>query len=57
MLSQASKSMHEPIVPMIFPVLGVHVSGAKFMYPDLIWKDLCDMKGNLTSNSCLFEMS
>nr|WP_294828379.1 hypothetical protein [Prevotella sp.] len=41
--------MHEPIVPMIFPVLGVHVSGAKFMYPDLIWKELCGKKGNLPS--------
>ena len=40
MLSQASKSMHEPIVPMIFPVLETHVIGAKFMYPDLIWKEL-----------------
>ena len=57
MLSQASKSMHEPIVPMNFLVLGVHVSGAKFMYPDLIWKELCGKKGNLPSNSCLFEMS
>ena len=33
LLSQVSKDMHEPIVPMIFPVLGAHVSGAKFMYP------------------------
>ena len=57
LLSQASKSMHEPIVPMNFLVLGVHVSGAKFMYPDLIWKELCGMKGNFPSNSCLFEMS
>ena len=36
--------MHEPIVPMIFPVLGAHVSRAKFMYPDLIWKELCGRK-------------
>ena len=57
LLSQASNDMHEPIVPMIFPVLGAHVIGAKFMYPDLIWKELCGMKGNLPSNSCLFEMS
>ena len=57
LLSQASKSMHEPIVPMIFPVLGAHVIGAKFMYPDLIWKELCGKKGNFPSNSCLFEMS
>ena len=57
LLSQASKSMHEPIVPMIFPVLGAHVIGAKFMYPDLIWKELCGMKGNLPSHTFLFEMS
>ena len=48
LLSQASKSMHEPIVPMIFPVLGAHVIGAKFMYLDLIWKELCDRKKQST---------
>ena len=50
LLSQASKSMHEPIVPMIFPVLGAHVSRAKFMYPDLIWKELCGRKGYLAAD-------
>ena len=40
LLSQVSKDMHEPLVPMIFPVLGAHVSGAEFMYPDLSWKEL-----------------
>ena len=34
LLSQASKDMHEPLVPMLFPVLGAHISGAKFQYPD-----------------------
>ena len=57
LLSQASKSMHEPIVPMIFPALGAHISGAKFMYLDLIWKELCGMMGNPPSHTCLFEMS
>ena len=50
LLSQASKSMHEPTVPMIFPVLGAHVIGAKFMYPDLIWKELCGIMGNLAAD-------
>ena len=45
-----------PIVPMIFPVLDTHVSRAKFMYPDLIWKELCGMMGNPPSHTCLFEM-
>ena len=52
LLSQASNDMHEPIVPMIFPVLGAHVSGAKFMYPDLIWKELFGMMKNLVADSC-----
>ena len=40
-----------------FPVLDTHVSRAKFMYPDLIWKELCGMMGNPPSHTCLFEMS
>ena len=32
LLSQASKDMHEPLVPMLFPVLGARVCGAKFQY-------------------------
>ena len=36
---------------MIFPVLGAHVSGAEFMYPDLSWKELCGMMANLVADS------
>ena len=32
--------MHEPLLLMLFPVLGAHVSGAVFQYPDLTWKEL-----------------
>ena len=32
LLSQASNDMHEPLVPMFFPVLGAHISGAEFQY-------------------------
>ena len=32
LLSQVSKDMHQPIVPMLFPILGAHVSGAEFMF-------------------------
>ena len=39
LLSQVSKDMHQPIVPMLFPILGAHVSGAEFMYRDLRWKE------------------
>ena len=40
LLSQTSKDMHAPLVPMFFPVLGAHISGAEFQYPDLTWKAL-----------------
>ena len=51
LLSQASKDMHEPLVPMLFPILGAHVSGAEFQYPDLSWKELCGMMANLVAES------
>ena len=41
LLSQASKDMHEPLVPMLFPVLGAHVSGAEFQYPSRQWFEMC----------------
>ena len=51
LLSQVSKDMHEPLVPMLFPVLGAHVSGAEFQYPDLTWKELCGQMANLVAES------
>ena len=39
LLSQASKDMHEPLVPMFFPILGAHISVVEFLYSDLNWKD------------------
>ena len=33
LLSQVSKDMHEPLVPMLFPVLGAHINGANFSTP------------------------
>ena len=51
LLSQVSKDMREPIVPMLFPILGAHVSEAKFQYPDRSWKELCGMMANLVADS------
>ena len=51
LLSQVSKDMHEPLVPMLFPVLGAHVSGSEFQYPDLTWKELCGQMANLVAES------
>ena len=51
LLSQVSKSMYEPLVPMLFPILGAHMSGAEFQYPDLTWKELCGQMANLVAES------
>ena len=51
LLSQASKDMHDPLVPMLFPVFGAHVSASKFQYPDNTWKELCGMMANLVGDS------
>jgi hypothetical protein len=44
LLSQASKDMFEPLVPMFFPVFGAHISGAEFQYPT-------QLEGTLWSNN------
>lgn len=51
LLTQVSKDMREPIVPMMFPVLGAHLSGVEFQYPDLSWKEPCGMMANLVAES------
>ncbi len=51
LLSQVSKGMQQPVVPLLFPILGAHVSGAEFMYPDQSWKEMCGMMGNLVAES------
>ncbi len=51
LLSQASKDMRQPLIPMLFPVLGAHISGSEFQYPDLTWKEPCGMMANLVADS------
>ena len=51
LLSQVSKDMHAPLIPMLFPILGAHVSGSEFQYPDLTWKELCGQMANLVAES------
>ena len=51
LLSQASKDMHEPLVPMFFPSLGAHMSGAEFQYPDNKWLEMCGQMANLVADS------
>ena len=51
LLSQASKDMYEPLVPMLFPSLGAHISCAEFQYPDLTWKEMCGQMAHLVADS------
>ena len=51
LLSQASKDMHEALVPMFFPILGAHMSDVEFQYPDLTWKETCGQMANLVADS------
>ena len=51
LLSQVSKDMYEPLVPMLFPILGAHVSCAEFQYPDPTWKEMCGQMANLVADS------
>lgn len=37
--------------PMLFPILGAHVSGAEFIYPDKSWKETSGMLANLVADS------
>ena len=45
------KDMYDPLVPMFFPILGAHMSGAEFQYPDLTWKEPCGMMAHLVAES------
>ena len=51
LLSQVSKDMHKPFVPMFFPVLGAHISGVEFQYPDNSWKEMTGIMTNLVVKS------
>ena len=51
LLTQVSKDMHDPLVPMLFPILGAHLSASEFQYPDLTWKEICGQMANLVAES------
>jgi hypothetical protein len=51
LLSQVSKDMQEPLVPMTIPALAAHLSGVEFMYSDNIYYELCGQMGHLIGPS------
>jgi hypothetical protein len=46
LLSQASKDMHEPLVPMLFPFLGAQICGFELSCLDLFLEELCGQMAN-----------
>ena len=51
LLSQASKDMREPLVPMAIPALAAHLSNVEFMYCDNQYYELCGQMGHLIGPS------
>ena len=43
--------MHEPPIPMLFPVLGAHISDAKSQYSYLTRKEICGQMAILVADS------
>ena len=51
LLSQVSKDMREPLVPMIIPALSAHLSEVELMYCDNKYYELCGQMGHLIGAS------
>ena len=51
LLSQASRDMREPLVPMAIPALAAHLSEVEFMYSDNKYYELCGQMGHLIGPS------
>ena len=51
LLSQASKDMREPLVPMAMPALAAHLTDVEFMYSDNKYYELCGQMGHLIGPS------
>ena len=51
LLSQASKDMREPLVPMAIPALSAHLTDVQLMYSDNKYYELCGQMGHLIGPS------
>ena len=51
LLSQTSKDTNQPLVPMLFPILGAHLKETEFLYPDQSRKEPCGLTANLVAES------
>lgn len=51
LLSQASKDMQEPLIPMAIPALAAHLTDVEFMYCDNKYYEMCGQMGHLIGSS------
>ena len=51
LLSQVSKDMREPLLPMTIPALAAHLCNVEFMYCDNKYHELCGQMGHLIGPS------
>ena len=51
LLSQASRDMSEPLVPMVIPALASHLTDVELMYSDNQYYELCGQMGHLVGPS------
>ena len=51
LLSQASKDIQEPLLPMTLPALAAHLCEVEFMYSDNKYYELCGQIGHLIGPS------
>ena len=51
LLSQTSSDMHDPLLPMLSPVLGTKISNAEFQYPSGQWFEMCGQQAALIADS------
>ena len=51
LLSQTSFDMHDPLFPMLSPVLGTKISNAEFQYPSGQWLEMCGQQAALIADS------
>ena len=53
LLSQASKDMREPLLPMVMPAFAAHLSDMELMYSDNKYHELCGQMGHLIAPSSI----
>ena len=56
LLSQVSKDIREPLLPMTIPALAAHVADAEFMYSDNKYYELCGQMGHLIGHTQYLNM-